>query len=84
MLSGGTVLGWVGELHPLAVDAFEATAPVVAFELDVEAYDRYDRLVRAVCFEATRPQPGQSAPTSHGRESSRAAWMAVVELAGGR
>ncbi len=32
--SGGSLLGWVGELHPLAVDAFEAEAPVVAFELD--------------------------------------------------
>lgn len=37
VLSGGSVLGWVGEVHPLAVDAYEATAPVVAFELDVEA-----------------------------------------------
>ncbi len=37
MLSGGTVIGWVGEIHPLAADAFEATAPVVAFELDVAA-----------------------------------------------
>lgn len=40
MLSGGTVIGWVGELHPLAVDAFEATAPVVAFELDFNALDK--------------------------------------------
>ena len=38
--SGGSVLGWVGELHPLAVAAFEANAPVVAFELDVEALVR--------------------------------------------
>ncbi|MBR1920387.1 MAG: hypothetical protein IJ829_00110, partial [Kiritimatiellae bacterium] len=37
VLAGGSVLGWVGELHPLAVDAFEAEAPVVAFELDMEA-----------------------------------------------
>lgn len=37
VLAGGTVLGWVGELHPLAVDAYEAVAPVVAFELDVDA-----------------------------------------------
>lgn len=37
VLSGGTVLGWVGEIHPLAADAFEATAPVVAFELDLDA-----------------------------------------------
>lgn len=37
VLSGGTVLGWVGEIHPLAADAFEANAPVVAFELDLDA-----------------------------------------------
>ncbi|MEG0323009.1 MAG: phenylalanine--tRNA ligase subunit beta, partial [Raoultibacter sp.] len=37
VLAGGTVLGWVGELHPLAVDAHEAVAPVVAFELDLDA-----------------------------------------------
>ena len=37
VLSGGTVLGWVGELHPLAVSAFEAHGPVVAFELELSA-----------------------------------------------
>lgn len=37
MLCGGTVIGWVGEIHPLAAAAFEANAPVVAFELDVAA-----------------------------------------------
>ena len=46
VLSGGTVLGWVGELHPLAVDAFEATAPVVALELDVEALGKAARIAR--------------------------------------
>ncbi|MBO7702145.1 MAG: phenylalanine--tRNA ligase subunit beta, partial [Eggerthellaceae bacterium] len=44
--SGGTKLGWVGELHPLAVDAFEATAPVVAFELDMEALGKSARIAR--------------------------------------
>lgn len=33
--TGGSYLGWVGELHPLVVDAYEAAAPVVAFELDL-------------------------------------------------
>ncbi len=46
VLSGGTELGWVGELHPLAVDAFDATAPVVAFELDVEALVKAARPAR--------------------------------------
>ena len=37
VFSGGSELGWVGELHPLAVDAYDAAAPIVAFELDVKA-----------------------------------------------
>ncbi len=44
--SGGAVLGWVGELHPLAVEAFGATPPVVAFELDVEALLKASRPAR--------------------------------------
>ena len=35
MLAGGDVVGWVGEIHPLAAEAFDAAAPVVAFELDM-------------------------------------------------
>lgn len=35
--SAGALLGWVGELHPLAVEAFDASAPVVAFELDLSS-----------------------------------------------
>ena len=46
VLSGGTELGWVGELHPLAVAAFEANAPVVAFELDVDALVKASRPAR--------------------------------------
>lgn len=46
VLSGGTALGWVGELHPLAVEAFDAQAPVVAFELDVEALAKSARPAR--------------------------------------
>lgn len=38
---GGEVVGWLGEIHPLVLGRFEATAPVVAFELDMA------RLVRA-------------------------------------
>ena len=46
VLSGGTELGWVGELHPLAVDAYQAEAPVVAFELDVDALVKAARPAR--------------------------------------
>lgn len=46
VLAGGTSLGWVGELHPLAVEAYDATAPVVAFELDMEALGKCVRAAR--------------------------------------
>lgn len=36
VLSGGAVLGWVGEIHPLSCQAFDIDASVVAFELDVK------------------------------------------------
>lgn len=36
VLSGGTVLGWVGEIHPDAREAYDVDAPVVAFELDLD------------------------------------------------
>lgn len=45
-LSGGTVLGWLGELHPLAVDAFDAQGPVVAFELDIDALEKASQPAR--------------------------------------
>ncbi len=37
MLSGGAVLGWVGEIHPDARDVYGIDIPVVAFELNLEA-----------------------------------------------
>ena len=46
MLSGGDVVGWVGEIHPLAADAFEAAAPDVAFELDMTVLERAARPAR--------------------------------------
>ena len=55
VLSGGTVLGWLGEIHPLAVADFEATAPVVAFELDVEALGRCKRPARDYVDVPTLP-----------------------------
>ena len=36
----------MGELHPLAVAAYDAAAPVVAFELDLEALERAARPAR--------------------------------------
>ncbi len=46
MLAGGTTIGWVGEIHPLVVDAFGAEAPVVAFEIDMSALEKSSRSAR--------------------------------------
>ena len=46
VMAGGTLLGWVGEIHPLACEAFEAQAPVVAFELDLDALIKCARPAR--------------------------------------
>jgi phenylalanyl-tRNA synthetase beta chain len=35
VLLGGTVVGWLGEVHPLVAADFEATAPVTAFEIEL-------------------------------------------------
>lgn len=37
VLSGGAVLGWVGEIHPDAREAYGIDIPVVAFELNLDA-----------------------------------------------
>lgn len=46
MLADGAEVGWVGEIHPLAADAFDAAAPVVSFELDVAALVKAARSAR--------------------------------------
>lgn len=53
MMAAGAVIGWVGEIHPLAARAFEVEVPAVAFELDVDA------LVKAACLA----RPYEDVPT---------------------
>ena len=40
VLLGGEVVGWLGEVHPLVLSAFEADAPVTAFELSLPSLVR--------------------------------------------
>jgi phenylalanyl-tRNA synthetase beta chain len=37
LAAGGRELGWIGELHPLVLRAWELEGPVTAFELDADA-----------------------------------------------
>lgn len=40
VLVGGDVAGWLGEVHPKVLSAFQANGPVVAFELSMDALIR--------------------------------------------
>lgn len=60
VLIGGEVIGWLGEVHPHVLSAFEADAPVVMFELSLDALiraavpvKRYEEIPRypAVAFD---------------------------------
>ena len=55
MMAGGTVVGWLGEIHPLVAEAFGAQAPVVAFELDVDALVRETQPARPYVDVPTYP-----------------------------
>lgn len=46
IMANGAELGWVGELHPLAVAAFDVTGPVAAFEFDLKALEKAARPAR--------------------------------------
>ena len=46
MMADGAVIGWVGELHPLAARAFDIEVPVTVFELDSGALVKAARPAR--------------------------------------
>lgn len=56
ILAGGELLGWVGNIHPLALRRFDIDEPVVAFELSLAALLRL----------AQRELPYQDVPTLPG------------------
>ena len=47
VLDGNVIVGWLGEVHPTVLTAFEAGGPVVAFELSVDALVTAARAIRA-------------------------------------
>lgn len=56
VLAQGELVGWVGNIHPNSLERFGVGAPVVAFELSVDALQRL----------ATRQLPYQDVPTLPG------------------
>ncbi len=47
VLVGGEVIGWLGEVHPLVLETFEAEPPVTAFELELAPLVRAARDAKA-------------------------------------
>jgi phenylalanyl-tRNA synthetase beta chain len=55
VLIGGEAIGWLGEVHPLVAQEFEAEPPIVAFELDLSALIRAAKDVKAYSDVARFP-----------------------------
>jgi len=47
VLVGGDVVGWLGEVHPAVLDAYECTGPVAVFEVQMKPLLKAARDVRA-------------------------------------
>lgn len=84
VLSGGAVLGWVGELHPLAVDAFEAQGPVIAFELDVDALEKSAQPARDFVDIPTFPAVAMDVAFVVDEEVTHEKLMQCMSSAGGK
>lgn len=84
VLSGGETIGWVGELHPLAVAAFEAEAPVVAFELDLAALGRVSRPARDYVDVPTFPAVAVDLAFVVDESVTHEAMVQVITSAGGK
>ncbi len=84
MLAGGTVIGWVGEVHPLAADAFEAAAPVVAFELDVAALVKSAQASRPYVDVPTFPAVSVDAAFVVSEDVTHEKMLQCMKSAGGK
>ncbi len=84
MLAGGTVIGWIGEIHPLAVDAFEANAPVVAFELDLAALVKSAQPARPYVDVPTFPAVSVDAAFVVSEDVTHERMMQCMTSAGGK
>jgi len=58
IIAGSAQIGWLGEMHPRVVAAFDAKGPIVAFELDLNA------LVTCTHFERETEEISEFPPVS--------------------
>ena len=84
MMSNGAVIGWVGEVHPLVCDAFDAAAPVVAFELDMAALTRASRPARDYVDVPTFPAVTVDQALVVAEDVSHEKLVQVMTSAGGK
>jgi phenylalanyl-tRNA synthetase beta chain len=55
VLVGGEVIGWLGEIHPAALQRFDCDGPVTAFEIDLQRVIRATRDARPFSAPARVP-----------------------------
>ena len=84
MMADGAVIGWLGEIHPLVCEAFGAAAPVVAFELDMNALGRAARPMRPYVDVPTYPAVAMDQAFVVGEDVTHEKMMQVMISAGGK
>lgn len=84
MLAAGAVIGWVGEVHPLVCQAFEAAPPVVAFELDVTALQKAAQPARPYVDVPTFPAVAVDQAFVVGEDVTHEKMTQVMTSAGGK
>ena len=84
MYAGRTLIGWVGEIHPLAAADFEVEGTVVAFELDVQAMVEATRPARDYVDVATYPAVKMDIAFVVDEEVTNETLVQRMESAGGK
>ena len=84
MLSGGSVLGWVGEVHPDALASLDISLPVAAFELNLEQLLRAARGQERYQVFSSFPSVDVDVAIVVGEEVSYQDLVRRIESAGGR
>jgi phenylalanyl-tRNA synthetase beta chain len=80
----GAVIGWVGELHPLAVRAYDAAAPVIAFELDTALLEKAARPSREYMDVSEFPAVSMDVAFVVGNEVADERMVQCMRSAGGK
>jgi phenylalanyl-tRNA synthetase beta chain len=83
VLAGETVLGWLGELHPLVAESWELQGSVAAFELDMDAVVAHAVEVPRFRDLTSFPAVRQDLAIVLDDERTAAEVLAVIDEAGG-